>query len=176
MNPPFYPPSVFPSANPSPFHLPHTETCQWGPHPSSLFPEISALPGALMSHWGTCFCILYIFPTFIHYLLYKGLLFPVFTFVVTVGDPLSFWPHTTHVTLGWSITFHLPSLTSSISSEYYPGHLPLTRHAMWIQAQKDTDNQYLRLRYCITLADIEMAIKDREDDWRIPVLIREIPT
>jgi hypothetical protein len=40
MNPPFHPPSVFPSANLSSFHLPHTETRQWGPHPSSVFPEI----------------------------------------------------------------------------------------------------------------------------------------
>jgi hypothetical protein len=75
MNPPFHPPSVCPSANLSSFHLPHTETRQWGPHPSSVFPEISALPGALISHWGTRFCILYIFPTFIHYLLYKRLYF-----------------------------------------------------------------------------------------------------
>jgi hypothetical protein len=124
MNPPFHPPSVCPSANLSSFHLPHTETRQWGPYPSSVFPEISALPGALISHWGTRFCILYIFPTFIHYFLYKRLYFPLFTFVVTVGDLLSFWPHATHVTLGWSITSHLPQPTSSISSEYYPGHLP----------------------------------------------------
>jgi hypothetical protein len=57
MNPPFHPPSVCPSANLSSFHLPHTETHQWGPHPSSVFQEISALPGALISHWGTRFCI-----------------------------------------------------------------------------------------------------------------------
>jgi hypothetical protein len=75
MNPPFHPPSVCPSANLSSSHLPHTETRQWGPHPSPVFPEISALPGALISHWGTRFCILYIFPPFIHYLLYKCLLF-----------------------------------------------------------------------------------------------------
>ena len=90
MNPPFHPPSVCPSANLSSFHLPHTETRQWGPHPSSIFPKISTLPGALTSHWGTRFCILYIFPTFIHYLLYRRLHFPSFTFVVTVGDLLSF--------------------------------------------------------------------------------------
>jgi hypothetical protein len=37
----------------------------------------------------------------------------------------SFWPHATHVTLGWSITYHLPLPASSISSEYSTGHLPL---------------------------------------------------
>jgi hypothetical protein len=36
-----------------------------------------------------------------------------------------FWPHATHVTLGWSITYHLPLPTSSISSEYSIDHLPL---------------------------------------------------
>jgi hypothetical protein len=51
-----------------------------------------------------------------------------------------------------------------------------TRHAMWIQAQKDPDNQWLQLCYCIKEADIEMAIKDWDDNWRIPVLNREMPT
>jgi hypothetical protein len=46
---------------------------------------------------------------------------------------------------------------------------------MWIQVQKYLDNQWLQLRYCIKEVDIEMAIKDWEDDWRIPVLNREIP-
>jgi hypothetical protein len=50
-----------------------------------------------------------------------------------------------------------------------------TRHAMWIQARKDPDNQWLQLRYCIMEGDIQMAIKDWEDEWRIPVLTREIP-
>jgi hypothetical protein len=62
MNPPFHPPSVFPSVNLSSFHLPHTETHQWGPHPSSVFKEIFALPRALISHWGTCFYICTLFP------------------------------------------------------------------------------------------------------------------
>jgi hypothetical protein len=39
--------------------------------------------------------------------------------------PALFWPHATHVTLGWSITSHLPLPASSISSEYPTGQLPL---------------------------------------------------
>jgi hypothetical protein len=77
MNPPFHPPSVCPSANLYPFHLPHTETCQWGPHPSSFFHEVFALPGALISHWGTRFCICTFFPKLFHYFLYKHLYFTV---------------------------------------------------------------------------------------------------
>jgi hypothetical protein len=51
-----------------------------------------------------------------------------------------------------------------------------TRHVMWIQVWKDPNKQWLQLRYCITEGDIEMAIKDWEDEWRIPVLTRDIPT
>jgi hypothetical protein len=127
MNPPFHPQSICPSVNLSSFHLPHTETHQWGPHPSSVFQEKSALPGVLISHWGTRFCICTFFPQIIRYLLYKTPLFLVITFsvFVTVGDLLPFWPHATHVTLGWSITYHPPLPASSISSEYSTGHLPL---------------------------------------------------
>ena len=39
--------------------------------------------------------------------------------------PALFWPHATHVTLGWSITYHLPLPASSIPSEYPTGQLPL---------------------------------------------------
>jgi hypothetical protein len=127
MNPPFHPPSVCPSANLSSFHLPHTETRQWGPHPSSVFPEISALPGAFIPHWGTRFCILYIFPKFIHYFCTNTFISShLFTFVATVGDLLSFFGHTQPMSpLDWSSTYHLPLPTSSISSEYPAGQLPL---------------------------------------------------
>jgi hypothetical protein len=91
MNPPFHPLSVCPSANLSSFHLPHTETHQWGPHPSSVFHEIFSLPGALISHWGTRFCICTFSPNLFHYLLYKHLYFHSFPFVITVGDLLHFF-------------------------------------------------------------------------------------
>jgi hypothetical protein len=127
MNPPFHPPSVCPSVNLSSLHLPHTETHQWGPHPSSFFPEISALPGALTSHWGTRFCILHIFPTFIHYLLYRCLGFPSFTFDHHHSRP-AFLLATRNPCHPWLERYFsfLPLLASSISSEYYPGHLPLS--------------------------------------------------
>jgi hypothetical protein len=77
MNPPFHPPSVCPSTNLSPFHLPHTETRQWGPHPPSFFHEVFSLPGALISHWGTRFCICTFFPKLFHYFLNKHMYFTV---------------------------------------------------------------------------------------------------
>jgi hypothetical protein len=125
MNPPFHPPSVCPSANLSPFHLPHTETRQWGPHPSSIFTTFmpplghSLTTGAPVSVFCTSFPHLFII------LLYKHLLFPTFVFCRHRWRPaFLFWPYATHVTLGRSITSHLPSPESSVSSEYYPGLLP----------------------------------------------------
>jgi hypothetical protein len=125
MNPPFHPPSVFPSTNLSSFHLPHTETHRWGPHPSSVFQEISTLPGALISHWGTRFCICTFFPklfiiyctnTFISsYFLLSSLLVTYFPFGHT--QPMS--------PLVGELLLILPLPASSISSEYSPGHLPL---------------------------------------------------
>jgi hypothetical protein len=57
MNPPFHPQSVYPSTNLPSFHLPHTETHPWGPHPSSVLRANYSLPGPTISHWGTRFCI-----------------------------------------------------------------------------------------------------------------------
>jgi hypothetical protein len=130
MNPPFHPPSVCPSANLSSFHLPHTETRQWGPHPSSVSHDNSALHGARISHWGTRFCICTFLPKSIYYLLF--IIYCTNTFISSHyilcrhrWRPALFWPHATHVTLGWSITYHLPLPASSISLEYPTGQLPL---------------------------------------------------
>jgi hypothetical protein len=95
-----------------------------GPPPFISFHDIYASPGAFINHWDTRFCIFYIFPTFIFCT--NTCILQSFTFVVTVGGLPSFWPHATHVTLGWSIPSHFPLLTSSISSEHDPGHLPLS--------------------------------------------------
>ena len=68
------------------------------------------------------------FPPIIRYLLYKHLYFQSLHYfsIVTFGRPTSlFWPTATHVTLGWSTTYHPPLLASSISSKYPIGHLPL---------------------------------------------------
>jgi hypothetical protein len=97
-----------------------------GPPPFISFPEFlpslghSFHTGAPVSVFCTSFPHLFIISCT------NTFYYQSFTFVVTVGDLLSFWPHATHVTLGWSITSHLPPPASSISSEHYPGHLPLS--------------------------------------------------
>jgi hypothetical protein len=94
MNPPFHPSLVFPSANLSSLHLPHTETRQWGPHPPSVSHDNSALLGGTHFTLGHPFLYLYISPQkIIYYLLFivQTPLLPVITFFfVTVGDLLSF--------------------------------------------------------------------------------------
>jgi hypothetical protein len=101
-----------------PLSISHTSyrNSPMGPPPFISFNAISASLGAFILHWGTRFCILYICSTF----------FLVQTPVITNlcfcrhrwRPACPFWPYATHVTLGWSITPHLPSPTSSISSEH----------------------------------------------------------
>jgi hypothetical protein len=127
MNPPFHPPSVCPSANLSPFHLPHTETRQWGPHPSSVFTTFmpplghSLTTGAPVSVFCTSFPHLFIFcctntcyyqPLFLSSPL--ATCFPV----LATRNPCHPW-------LESPFSFSL-ILTSSISSEHNPGLLPLS--------------------------------------------------
>jgi hypothetical protein len=98
-------------------------------------PPFISFPRKLFPPWGTHitlghpFLYLYISPQNYSLFIVQMPLFPVISlilFVVTFGDLLpSFWPNATHVTLGWSITHHLPLPASSIYLEYPTGHLPL---------------------------------------------------
>jgi hypothetical protein len=126
MNPPFHPQSVCPSANLPSFHLPHTETHQWGPHPSSVFQRTFCPMWATHITLGYPFLYLYISPQLFVIYCTNAFISSQYIFFCRHRWRLSsFWPHTTHVTLGWRIAYHLPLLASSISSEYSIGHLPL---------------------------------------------------
>jgi hypothetical protein len=50
-----------------------------------------------------------------------------------------------------------------------------TCHNMWIQACRDPTKEWLQLRYCIKEEEVEMEIRDWKDDWKIPVITKEIP-
>jgi hypothetical protein len=41
------------------------------------------------------------------------------------------------------------------------------------RCRRISDKQWLQMRYCITEGDIDMVIKDWEDEWRILVLTQE---
>jgi hypothetical protein len=50
-----------------------------------------------------------------------------------------------------------------------------TRHTMWIQVYRDPQKEWIELRCCVNEDDIEMAMQDSHDDWRVPVLTQEVP-
>jgi hypothetical protein len=51
----------------------------------------------------------------------------------------------------------------------------VSMHNMWIQACRDPGKEWLQLRYCIMKEDIEMAMRDWTDNWKIPFLHQEVP-
>jgi hypothetical protein len=63
-----------------------------GPPPFISFHDISASPGAFILHWGTRFCILYIFPHL--FFLYKHLLLQTFVFCRHRWRPAFLFGHT----------------------------------------------------------------------------------
>lgn len=100
-------------------------TSPMGPPPFISFPR-NCCPAR-----GTHFTLGHPFLYFVHLSQNLFIIYCTNTFIsssLLLSSPLAtffpFWPHATHVTFGWSITSHSPSPASSISSEYYPGHLP----------------------------------------------------
>jgi hypothetical protein len=119
------------------FHQPHTETRQWGPHPSSVFYNNSALPGARTLHWGTRFCICTSIPKIIYYLLFIVQTRSQYIFCHHSWRLFLFWPYATHVTLGLEqhLSFnprrHCPHLQSTQPVSYpYPLNL-FTLSRLW---------------------------------------------
>jgi hypothetical protein len=78
-----------------------------GPPPFISFPRNFCPPWGTHFTLGHPFLYLYIFPQLFIIYCTNAFIFGSLLFVITVGDLLSFWPHATHVTLGWSITSHL---------------------------------------------------------------------
>jgi hypothetical protein len=52
----------------------------------------------------------------------------------------------------------------------------VTCHNMWIQAHRDPAMDWLQLRYCIIGEDIEMTMQDWHNDWKIPIIHKEVLT
>jgi hypothetical protein len=69
-----------------------------------------------------------------------------------------------NITNTWWITPEVVAQYQGITN------LKVTRYTVWIQECKDPENEWLQLRYCVKEEDIEMAIKDWHDDWRIPAM------
>jgi hypothetical protein len=86
MNPPFHPSISLPICEPIFISPTSYRNSPMGPPPFISFPEISALPGALISHWGTHFCILYIFPHIYSLFLVQT---PLFSGYLLLSSPLA---------------------------------------------------------------------------------------
>jgi hypothetical protein len=50
-----------------------------------------------------------------------------------------------------------------------------TWHTMWIHVCKDLDKQWIQMHYCITEGDINMVIKEWDDEWRILAITQDLP-
>jgi hypothetical protein len=98
-----------------------------GPPPFISFHDIYASPGAFINHWGTRFCILYIFPTFILFCCTNTRYYqPLFlSSPLATCFPVLATRNPCHPWLETPFSFFL-ILTSSISSEHNPGLLPLS--------------------------------------------------
>jgi hypothetical protein len=98
-----------------------------GPPPSTSSPSKLCPTRANHITLGHPFLYLYTYPKL--FFIYCTNAFVSSSYITFLSSPLAtffpFWKNATHVTLGWGTTYHLPLMTSSISSEYPTGHLPL---------------------------------------------------
>jgi hypothetical protein len=69
----------------------------------------------------------------------------------------------------WRITLEVVTQYQGIAK------FKATRHNMWIQACRDPKKEWLQLRYCVNTEEVDWAIKDWEDDWKVPVITKELP-
>jgi hypothetical protein len=42
-------------------------------------------------------------------------------------------------------------------------------HNVWIQEKKDPKKNWLQMRYCVTREEVQWAMKDWPDEWKVPV-------
>jgi hypothetical protein len=127
MNPPFHPQSVCPSVNLPSFHLPHTETHQWGPPPFISFPSKLCPTWATHITLGHPFLYLYISPQLFIISCTNALIFSryITLSVVTFGNLLLASCNPCHPWLehylSYSLARHHPYLQSTPQVTYlYP--------------------------------------------------------
>jgi hypothetical protein len=46
---------------------------------------------------------------------------------------------------------------------------------MWIQAKRDPKKELLQLRYCVTGEEVQWAMKDWPDEWKVLVISKKVP-
>jgi hypothetical protein len=45
----------------------------------------------------------------------------------------------------------------------------VSRHNVWIQEKRDPKKNWLQMRYCVTGEEVQWAMKDWPDEWKVPV-------
>jgi hypothetical protein len=46
---------------------------------------------------------------------------------------------------------------------------------MWLQEKKDTTKEWLKLKYYVTIQDIQMEVQEWLEEWKVPEIPREMP-
>jgi hypothetical protein len=44
-----------------------------------------------------------------------------------------------------------------------------SRHNMWIQEKRDPEKEWLQMRYCVTIEEVQWEMKDWKEEWKVPV-------
>jgi hypothetical protein len=50
-----------------------------------------------------------------------------------------------------------------------------SRHSMWLQAKRDPAKEWLQLKYCVTMQDIQMEVQEWPEEWRVPTIPKTVP-
>jgi hypothetical protein len=50
-----------------------------------------------------------------------------------------------------------------------------THHTMWIQESRDLAKEWMQLCYYINGEDVEIVMQDWNDEWKIPIIHKEVP-
>jgi hypothetical protein len=44
-----------------------------------------------------------------------------------------------------------------------------SRHNMWIQEKRDPEKEWLQMRYCVTVEEVQWEMKDWKEEWKVPI-------
>jgi hypothetical protein len=50
-----------------------------------------------------------------------------------------------------------------------------SHHSMWLQAKRDPAKEWLQLKYCVTMQDIQMEVQEWLEEWRTPTIPKMVP-
>jgi hypothetical protein len=51
----------------------------------------------------------------------------------------------------------------------------VSHHNMWVQAKKDPTKEWLQLKYCMMMHEIQMEFHEWPKEWRVPTIPKTVP-